>query len=83
MSLVVAMSREVMIPSRLGRSCEFTHIVPASHSSWKDSLYGWLAKLNFKTVFVCFLENCATLFWSLKPLMVLGPIGLLFRIGVM
>ena len=50
MSSVVAMSREEMIPSRLGRSCEFTHIVPASHSSWKDSVYGWLAKLNFKTV---------------------------------
>ena len=52
MSSVVAMSREEMIPSRLGRSCEFTHIVPASHSFWKDSVYGWLAKLNFKTVFL-------------------------------
>ena len=55
-SSVVALSREEIIPSRLGRSCDFTHIVPVSHSSWKDSVYGWLAKFNFKTVhlFVCF-----------------------------
>ena len=32
---------------------------------------------------IFFLENCTTFFWFFKPLMVLGPIGLLFRIGVM
>ena len=72
-------------PSRLDRSCEFTHIVPVSHSCWKDSVYGWLAKRKFKTGFVfvfVFLENCATLFWFLKPLMVLGAIDLSFRIGL-
>ena len=94
MSLVVAISREGMLYYH-----HLHDLVEAvnSHTLFQsltvlgyDSVYGWLVKFNFKTVHFFFsfflsffLENCATLFWFLKPLTVLGPIGFLFRIGVM